>query len=148
MAKRSKVSSKIPILVRAKLLILCAFMCVFWGLNKGCTHAKYMIYMLSTCSPLILMLCAPFISPLNTRCRCPTKHRLPCLDPTDLLANTFSFIPKNIFILIRFTFERLPPRDLTDTAQENGSDNLISPSDCSVVQQGLSPLPGNHSLED
>lgn len=58
LTKRSKFSSKIPILVMAKLLlILCAPMCVPWGLKPSYAHAidaKHMPYH-SICSPLAFL---------------------------------------------------------------------------------------------
>lgn len=74
--------------------------------------------------------------------------RTPCLYLTRLRANPFPFIFKDIFILIRFTLERLSSGDLSDTARGNSSDDLIAPRDCSIVELSLSPLPGNHSLGD
>ena len=63
--------------------------------------------------------------------------RTPCLYLTRLRANPFPFIFKDIFILIRFTLERLSSGDLSDTARGNSSDDLIAPRDCSIVELSL-----------
>lgn len=155
LAKRSKFSSKIPILVMAKLfLILCAPMCAPWGLMQSCAraiHAKHMLYR-SICSPLAFLTGTHPLHPsgiiwtpdVDFQCNKGTSaHTQPAF------LQTLSLPFWRIFLYFWLSLHSKGSHQIWVTAQGDSSDNVIDspPNHCSVVELGLSSLPGNHSLE-